>query len=288
MTGQRWERITVIGCGLIGASFALAMKRSGACAVLDGWDKSSAVLDAALECGVIDDVDQSFARGDVSSSDLIYLAMPVEEIIMFLRDHGRQFKTGAIVTDAGSTKTEICHTALHCLPEECLFIGGHPVAGSHFRGLAHATPDLFSGAPYVLIAGRDQIPREPALGALKETLELLGTRVTFMTADEHDRAMALVSHLPQIVSGVMAAVVRGDPDAAALTNVSGAGFRDMTRLAESSWSVWRSILKTNPTHIVATLEMLIEKLTTVRDELKGCREEGGDDLKMTRKLFVES
>ena len=288
MTRQLWERITVVGCGLIVASFALAMKRSGACAVLAGWDKSPSVLEEALARGVIDEVDQSFDRGDLSSSDLIYLAMPVEAILAFLREQGTHIKKGAVVTDAGSTKTEICRAAQMSLQGDVHFVGGHPIAGSHQRGLLHATSDLFIDAPYVLIVGGDPGAQPPALGALKETLELLGARITVMSAEEHDRTMALVSHVPQIVSSVMSAVVRdaaGDSD---LMNVSGAGYRDMTRLAGSSWSVWRSILMTNPGNVVTALDSLIETLKTVRDELRNCKGKSVDDLKMTRTLFVDS
>jgi prephenate dehydrogenase len=271
---------------LIGASFALAMKRARACAVVAGWDKSSSVLDEALKRGVIDEVDQAFAGEEVSSSDLIYLAMPVEEIIRFFGERGAQVKLGALITDAGSTKREVCRTAQLCLPKDRRFVGGHPIAGSHLRGLRHATAELFKDAPYVLIGDEDESARETALVAFKETLDLLGARVKLMTADEHDRAMALVSHLPQLVASALAAVIKEDADAGALIDLSGAGYRDMTRLAASSWSVWRSILTTNPAHIVMALDALVEKLSAVRAELRGERE--GSRLEITGKLFMES
>jgi prephenate dehydrogenase len=107
-----------------------------------------------------------------------------------------------------------------------------------------------------------------------------------MTADEHDRAMALISHLPQLVSSALAAVVQDQPRAGALSHLSGAGYRDMTRLAASSWSMWRGILATNPAHIVAALDALVEKLSAVRDELRGAGE--GSPLEMTGSLFRES
>lgn len=276
-----------MGCGLIGASFALAVRRAGACARLAGWDSSAPVLEEAVRSGVIDEVDQAFASGAVSSSDLIYLAMPVREIIRALRERGEQIKPGAVVTDAGSTKVEVCRAARLYLTEDRQFVGGHPVAGSHLRGLAHARADLFTGAPYVLVKDEDGWER-PGAAAFKETLDLLGARVTLMTADEHDRVMALVSHLPQIVSSALAAVTRDQPDADALINLSGAGYRDMTRLASSSWSVWRDILATNSTETVAALDALVEKLATVRDELRDCSERAGGELNMTSSLFEKS
>ncbi|HWW76143.1 MAG TPA: prephenate dehydrogenase, partial [Pyrinomonadaceae bacterium] len=192
---QKWNRVTVVGCGLIGASFALALRRGGGCGRIAGWDSSAAVLAEALERGVIDEIDQPFADGHVSHSELFYLAMPVGEIIRFLRERGGQTRRGAIITDAGSTKAQVCRAAREHLPEGRLFVGGHPVAGSHHAGLAHARHDLFDGAPYALITGGGG-EEEQALAALKETVELLGARAVLTTALEHDRAMAVVSHLP--------------------------------------------------------------------------------------------
>ena len=284
----RWNRVTIIGCGLIGASFALALRRAGACTQIAGWDSSGSELEAALRTGVIDEVDQAFASEAVSSSDLIYLAMPVAEIIEFLRERGRQIKPGAVITDAGSTKVEICRAARLHLPDAQQFVGGHPVAGSHLQGLAYARGDLFAGAPYVLIT--DGVPDHghPPRSGLRETLDLLGACVTCMTAVEHDRVMALVSHLPQIVSSALAAVTRDQPDADALVSLSGAGYRDMTRLASSSWSMWGDILATNSTETVVALDALIEKLTSVRDELRDCSERVDSEMTVTRRLFGES
>lgn len=181
---------------------------------------------------------------------------------------------------------EICRAARLHLMETQQFVGGHPVAGSHRQGLAHARSDLFAGAPYVLVTDGDQ-DEELAHTALKETLDLLGARVTFMTAVEHDRAMALVSHLPQIVSSTLAAVTKDQPDADALISLSGAGYRDMTRLASSSWSMWGDILATNSTETAAALDALVGKLTAVRDELQECSEREGE-LNITRSLFGQS
>lgn len=287
MTTCRWQRVTVVGCGLIGASFALAMRRAGACKRLAGWDSSSSILDEALKRGVIDEVDGSFAGGGVSSSDLIYLAMPVGEIINFLRERGPQVKPGALVTDAGSTKEEVCRAARERFPKDRRFVGGHPVAGSHMTGLEHARAELFTGAPYVLTSVEDE-ENQQAIIALEETLDHLGARVELMTAREHDRAMALVSHLPQLLSSALAALVKDQPGAAALVNLSGAGYRDMTRLADSSWSVWRDILATNPVSVAAALDALVAKLSAVRDELRDYSGRDPQALGAARALFADS
>lgn len=284
-----WNSVTVVGCGLIGASFALAMKRAGACARLAGWDASSSVLDEALTRGIIDEADEAFARGGASTSDLVYLATPVGQIIEFLRARGRQVKPGAVITDAGSTKEEVCRAAREHLPPDRLFVGGHPIAGSHLRGPANARADLFEGMPYLLITGENtSVEHERGHNAqamLKETIERLGARVELMTAREHDRALALVSHLPQLVSSALMATLREAPHASALEAVSGAGLSDMTRLAASSWTVWRDIVATNPAHIADALDALIFKLAAVRDELRTRDAGAGDKLHITSSLF---
>lgn len=281
---QKWNRVTVVGCGLIGASFALALRRAGACERIAGWDSSAAVLAEALERGIIDEIDQSFADGHVSQSELFYLAMPVGDIVSFLRERGCKTRRGAIITDAGSTKAQVCRAAREHLPEGRLFVGGHPVAGSHHAGLAHARQDLFDGAPYALITD-DGAEKERALAALKETVELLGARAVLTTALEHDRAMAVVSHLPQLLSSALAAAAREQPDADALLDLAGPGYRDMTRLSASSWSMWRDILATNPAPVARALSVLIDKLAAVRDELQECSDCAGAGLTVTGALF---
>jgi prephenate dehydrogenase len=278
--------VTIIGCGLIGSSFALAMKSARAGARLAGWDTSPSVLDEALTRGIIDEVDASFADGQVSSSDLIYLAMPVREIIGFLRERSQQVKRGAIITDAGSTKQEVCLAAREHLPKDRSFVGGHPVAGSHLRGPAPARADLFRDAPYVLATDEDDADLH-ALLRVKETVLLMGARVSLMTAREHDRAMALVSHLPQVVASALASLISDEPDADSLMALSGAGYRDWARLSNSSWAVWRDILATNPAHIAAALDGLSEKLTAVSRELRAHALANEDELRETRAMFKE-
>jgi prephenate dehydrogenase len=284
MPEPSWQRVTVVGCGLVGSSFALAMRRAGACARLAGWDVSEAALGEALRRGIVDEVDEAFKAGGASGSDLIYLAMPVGQIVAFLRGPAREVRPGAVVTDAGSTKLEVCRAAVTGAPRGWRFVGGHPVAGSHLSGPAHARADLFVGAPYVLASEADG--SDPgALSALSETLGLLGARVRVMPAREHDRAMAFLSHLPQLVSGALAAVGRNQLDARALRDLSGTGYRDLTRLAASPWSVWRDILSTNSAEVADALDALLETLAAARDELRADGRAPGVPSDSTRALF---
>lgn len=281
-----WNRVTVVGCGLVGGSFALALRQSGACSRIAGWDSSPDTLDQALKLGVIDEMDQALASGSLSSSDLIYLAMPVGAIKEFLRARGPSIKLGAIITDAGSTKLEVCRAARAHLPEGRRFIGGHPVAGSHLSGIENARADLFTDRPYILVTDEAGDESAPALAALKETLELIGAHIYFMRADEHDRALALVSHLPQLISSALAVTVAEQTDHRRLSELTGAGYNDMTRLAASSWSVWRDIFSSNSEEIALALNALVEKLSAVRDELRS-HGAGGEpcELSLLKVLF---
>jgi prephenate dehydrogenase len=264
---KRWDRITVVGCGLVGASFALALKRAGACACVAGWDADPCVLDEALRLGRIDETDEAFNDGGVSRSNLLYLATPVGQIIEYLRAGAPHVKPGAVLTDAGSTKVEVCRAARACTEKGWRFVGGHPVAGSHRRGPAHACEKLFEGAPYVLTPPEDG--SDPAaLAALEETLSLLGARVRVMPAAEHDRALARLSHLPQLVSCALATSVSEGLDEVELSALAGPGYHSMTRLAESPWGIWRDILTTNSSEVADALDALIAKLAAAREGLR--------------------
>jgi prephenate dehydrogenase len=264
---RHWDRVTVVGCGLVGASFALALREAGACSGVAGWDTDPVVLGEALRLGVIEEVDEAFREGGVSGSDLVYLAAPVGQIVEFLRAGAPHVRPGAVVTDAGSTKVEICRAASSQTEKAWRFVGGHPVAGSHLRGPAHARAQLFEGAPYVLTPPEDASDLS-ALAALEETLGALGARVRVMTAEEHDRALARLSHLPQLVSCALSTAVGEDLGAGELSALAGPGYRDMTRLASSPWAVWRDILDTNPQEVADALDSLIPKLAAARDGLR--------------------
>ncbi len=286
MSAPMWERVTIVGCGLVGASFALALKRAGLCVRLAGWDSSVSVLDEAIKRGVIDEVDRALGDGGVSSSDLIYLATPVREIIRFLSERGGQVKAGALVTDAGSTKSEVCRAARLHLPAGREFVGGHPVAGHHLSGLSHARAELFEGASYVLIKEEGEAVH-PSLEILTKTIEATGARVFLMTAHAHDRAMAFVSHAPQLAASALSAIVCEQRDAAALKSLAGSGYRDMTRLAASPWSVWRDILETNPSEIADAVDALAAKLAAAAAELREYAVRGAGELSVTADFFTD-
>ncbi len=281
----KWNRVTIVGCGLIGSSFALALRKNGMCQRVVGWDASQDILSEARNRGIVDEIDSSFTHGRVSTSDLIYLAMPIGDIISFLRERGAQVKAGALITDSGSTKAEICRAAREYLPPDRFFVGGHPIAGSHHSGLAYADSALFTDAPYVLVNGGAAIDK---LRDIEQTLHAMGAHVTLMTAEAHDRALAFISHLPQLLSITLAATLGNETDRDSLLALSGNGLRDMTRLAGSSWSMWRDILATNHEQIAEALAAIMQRLEIVSDEVQTESMERASAFVATGKLFADA
>lgn len=232
------DSLAIFGVGLIGGSFALALRAAGFQGEIAGVS-SPATIKAALERGVID---REVTVEEAREFDLIFLAQPIRGILAALPQLAG---SRAWVTDAGSTKRTICRAA--SVLER--FTGGHPMAGKAARGLEHADAGLFAGRPWILTS-----TPPPALAAL---LESTGARITITTPEEHDRAVALTSHLPQLLSSALAAQAAAHP---ALLFAAGPGWESMTRLAASDWALWRDILETNADYLLAAWQELRDRL----------------------------
>jgi prephenate dehydrogenase len=265
----QFRHITIFGVGLIGGSFALAARHAGLAERITGCGDKQ-YLQAALDYGVIDGVDEAFENDELSNADFIYLAAPVGTIIEFLREKGRFIKAGAIVTDAGSAKREICRAAHEFLGEGVHFIGGHPMAGSHKVGVEFANSELFRNAPYAIVIDEaNQFSHESAKKALQKltkVIELIGGRPVQLTADKHDEIVARISHAPQLISTAVALAVQKSQGKAAL-ELAGKGFADMTRLAQSNWSVWEDIVDANTDNIDSALTEVIIELQAIREKV---------------------
>jgi prephenate dehydrogenase len=264
-----FKHVCVVGCGLLGGSFALALRRAGfrgritAC----GGSRSPRL---AVERGVADAIEETFERGEVCQADLIYLAAPIGAIIDFLKTRSLQIKPGAIVTDAGSTKTEICRVARAGLPAEVHFVGGHPMAGSENTGVDYARADLFDGAVWALMADGQTDPSQ--FNLLKNIVEATGARPLLAEPETHDAAVALISHLPQLTASVLACLLDAEHDGQVARRelaqrLAATGWRDMTRLGGSAWSIWRDICLTNQPNISTALGVLIAELQNLKDAL---------------------
>jgi prephenate dehydrogenase len=261
---MKFKRVAIIGAGLIGGSFAMAARRAGLAETITAWD-SAAALDAALSKGVIDSVEDSFEKGRISDADLIYLSAPVKAILGFLEDKGNLVAPGSIVTDSGSTKRDICSAAARWLPPGVHFIGGHPMAGSHLNGLDHASADLFTGAPYAIVADGAS---GPAVRAVIDLVRAIGGIPVTLAAAAHDQAVAAVSHAPQLLSTALAVTVLRSPLGGNALDLASTGFADMVRLAASPWSMWEDICRTNADNIGPVLAELARQIETFRIDLE--------------------
>ncbi|HEX4950222.1 MAG TPA: prephenate dehydrogenase/arogenate dehydrogenase family protein [Blastocatellia bacterium] len=260
------QQITIVGCGLLGGSFALALRRAGFAGRITACGGSRSVK-VAVEREIVDALETSFDEGAMCDADLIFLAAPIGGIIDFLKTRASQIKPGAIVTDAGSTKVEICRVAQTALPSSVAFIGGHPMAGSEYTGVEFARADLFDGATWALMREelKEDAVDEVRLQQLHDLIESLGARPLLTTPAQHDAAVALISHLPQLVASSLADLLNDESELA--RRLAASGWRDMTRLAGSAWSVWRDICLTNQPNISTVLDALIAELQQLKDAL---------------------
>lgn len=252
--------VSIVGVGLIGGSFALALRKAGFTGKIIGVS-SPATIRVALERGVIDEA-LPLAEA-AAQSDLIYLSQPILKILDTLDVIDPHVRPGTLITDAGSTKTAIVARAAKTI-RRGRFLGGHPMAGKESRGAAEAEADLFRGRPYVLTATEADLTGA-AEAQLKKWIECIGARLTLLSAEEHDRLVALTSHLPQLVSTALAASIGAEPGA---DRVAGPGAADMTRLALSPYDIWRDIFATNSEPIGSALDRFIARLEELRRVLR--------------------
>jgi prephenate dehydrogenase len=256
------ETVAIVGVGLIGASFGLALRKSGFGGEIIGVSSQSA-LAAGLARGAIS---ISASLGEAAQrADLIYLSQPVDRSLETISQLAATLRPGTLVTDAGSTKQIICECALTHLPAGC-FLGGHPIAGKEQRGPEAADADLFRDRPYVLTPSSTPANHSATFRA---ALNSFGARVLEMSPVEHDSTIAFTSHLPQLISTALAATLHRE-DNAKLAQIFGPGLLGMTRLALSSPELWRSILSTNQAQISAALKAYIGVLCELQGRLGEC------------------
>jgi len=267
-----FRRVAIVGTGLIGGSFALALRKHFPDSVVVGWDKPH-VLRQALERSAIHEGNPDLALA-VAGTDLIYVALPVGQTIETLPEIARLASPNALVTDACSTKRSVCAVAAESFHEGgAHFLGGHPMAGKEISGIAAADANLFRGSKYALIRASSKEKaiqeREPRVAQFVAAIEKMGAEPVWLDADAHDRAAAVVSHLPQLLSVALAGVVRDQTDETGLpVTLAGRGLRDALRLAGSPYSVWRDIILTNSDNLERVLDQMIQALEQVRSDLR--------------------
>jgi prephenate dehydrogenase len=260
---RRLKTLAVIGVGLIGGSFALALRRAAAVTTVVGYDRDGAALERAAAMGVIDDAASSSsdaARG----AELVVVAVPVRAIGAVLHDVALAMAPGAVVTDVGSTKAEVVRTAREELRERfARFVPGHPIAGRETSGVEFATADLFRGARVVVTPTPETAP--DALEMVRGAWEAAGGRVATSSAQAHDNIFAAVSHLPHMLSFALVSEIAARDDAPELLAFAAGGFRDFTRIAASSPEMWRDIALQNRASLVGEIDRYQAQLAVFRE-----------------------
>jgi len=259
-----FRRVAVIGTGLIGGSFAMALRRHFPDTIVVGYSRAGS-LERALERGAIQEAVSDVPLA-VRGADLIYISLPIGATIESLAAIAAAAEPHALVTDVGSTKAAICKAAATHFRGGARFLGAHPMAGKEKTGVDHADAELFRGAPYALIANEDDA--DPRVTAFAEIVRAIGAQPVWTDADTHDWAVGIVSHLPQLLSIALARVVQDETDETGMPlTLAGPGLQDMLRLAGSSYGIWRDILLTNTENASRALDRLAQSIDHLRRNL---------------------
>lgn len=257
MSAAPFQRIAIVGFGLIGASIALAVRRLWPSVLIVAIDRKD-VIETAMRTHAAD------VGGDdlvmAADAQLIVLAAPVLANVRILSELPDYVPGEAAVTDVGSTKRDVV-AAARALPPRLSFVGGHPLAGAAVGGVESARPDLFAGRPWILTP--TEHTSGPARAAVSSLVEALGARVHLMTPDAHDSLVAYLSHLPQLAASALMHLVgeHAGRDGLAL---AGRGLRDTTRLAASPADIWRDITASNQDNIARAIDELVAILQRLR------------------------
>lgn len=256
------KKITIFGVGLIGGSFALALKKAGAVRQVVGVGRSAASLVRARELGIIDDI--STSMGDaVAGADLILVAAPVAQTGSILTSIAPHLQSGTIVTDAGSTKTDVVESARQALGDKIAqFVPGHPIAGREQNGPEAALAELYVGKKVVLAPLAENAESDVSLVA--HAWQQCGAVIHRLSAQEHDRVFAAVSHLPHLLAYALVDDIAKKPHADLLFQYAASGFRDFTRIAGSSPEMWRDISLANQAALLGELDAYIARLAQLR------------------------
>lgn len=277
LASSRPKTLTIVGLGLLGASLAEAARKRHPDWTILGVSAERTVRDA-LAAHVID---KGFSYAEVREAlkecDFGFLCLPIDRILGLFKEWETEplgLKPGAVLSDVGSTKAEICAAARRAFPADTpvagAFVGSHPMAGSEKTGLSARDAHLFENAAWIICPDNDADPARVA--ALEGLVEELGARVLKLAPDRHDALVAQVSHLPQLLATALAATVMARDDADEALQVAGPGFRDMTRLAASGFSVWEPILRTNRRNLEHLLAAYRRELEILEEDLL---EDGG-------------
>ncbi len=252
-------KVTIVGVGLIGGSIGLALGQRGLAKQIVGVGRRQSSLDRALACGVINSATTDLAAG-VKDADVVIVATPVASVVDDVCQALAAAPADALVTDAGSTKANICTAVANNPVESSRFVGSHPLAGDHRSGPEHARADLLE-EKVVVVTPTESTPAETTARA-QAFWGSLGAKVVQMPPEQHDRALATTSHLPHLVASALAATT---PDE--WLPLAATGWADTTRIAAADPKLWAQIFAQNGPDVLAALDRLIEQLQTTRADL---------------------
>jgi prephenate dehydrogenase len=267
------ERIAILGTGLLGTSAGLALRSAGFPGTITGWNRGAEGAQTALSMGAVDSlvVDPLQAARE---SQVVLLAVPIYATLDWMERLSSELGPDHLVTDVGSTKAQITAAAgrLFNTPERGAFLPGHPMAGKERGGAAQSDANLFRGAVW-LFTDNPSWQRSPASLALakdwREWVKAMGSKTLDLDAARHDELVGWVSHLPQFVATALSALLEEEVgDAPELRDVGGRALREMTRLGESPYSMWRDIAYTNTEAVRVALHALEQRLAHLRENLK--------------------
>jgi prephenate dehydrogenase len=262
------RQITIIGTGLIGGSFALALRKRKFAGRIVGCDRESALKRAKM-CGAIDNGFTEPADA-VRGSQLVVLATPVLAIIDLIGQLGPALAASTLLTDVGSTKAAVAQQALNVFGKNAgkRFLAGHPMAGKEHSGVEFADPDLFQNAVWFLTPLPGQNLQEGLFAELSGWIDQIGARIAMLPPDDHDRLCAWISHIPQLISTALAAaLVEEFGEEAPLLPAGGRALQEMTRISASPYSMWRDIAISNKQNLEDALLKLEQRLAHIRENL---------------------
>jgi len=269
------KKVLIVGTGLIGASVGLALKAGGFAGEVAGWDANAEELKQALERKAIDRALERREAVLETDADVVVLATPVMPVLDWMQQLAPKLKETQLVTDVGSTKGEITALASKLFNQagKARFLPGHPMAGKESGGAALAEADLFRGATWLFCSGVGWAPGGELEMEWRKAVVRMGAVMREMDPARHDEVCAWVSHLPQMVSTAMSAMLQDEfaddrEGMAAVQAIGGRALREMTRLGASPYSMWRDVAMTNPKAIAETLNALEQRLAHVRENLK--------------------
>ena len=270
------RQITIIGTGLIGGSFALALRKRKFAGHIIGCDREG-ILKRAKMCGAID---KGFSEPSdaVRGSQLVVLATPVLAIVDLIGRLGPALPASALLTDVGSTKVAVVQRAVDVFGKNApkRFLAGHPMAGKENSGVEFADADLFKGAVWFLTPLRGQNLHQDVFAEFIGWIDQIGARVAMLAPEDHDRLCAWISHVPQMISTALAAaLVEEFGEEAPLLPAGGRALREMTRISASPYSMWRDIAISNRNNLWDALFKVEQKVAHIRENLttRGLAEE---------------